>query len=988
MVRASFMLVAVAPGKLSPRLCHIRLDVKMSAATHTTAFHEHELRKFLESKKTTDGSMATMTGMGTTTGRWHISDEDYPHFLDLLYDYLFVRRGRCMNFVEQPRKNEPKPLLLDLDFRFPEDMSVTRSFNLNMIEQFVHKIVEGIDFFFGVQEYSELRFFVTLRPAPYKEKNKLKDGIHIMCPDIALSNEKQAVIRRWMLSQDGVSQVFKETGYTNSDEDVYDESMTRKQGWIFYGESKPALPPYSLAAIFKYLPAEKDWEDEDTASYSPRDLMELLSVRYNIVPDMNTLKEGEPTQVYAAMLQRAATKPVAAAPAAAEPTAAGDQTNPIYDAVQKLFPAEARTDGERSMIRRFVMECLSEPWYEQYEKWIRVGWCLHNIEASEEMFNLWMEFSAKSGKSAGNNTAQLRQDWFYGMRKSGDGPRLTERSLRKWAREDNPELYAEIISEDLHTFIRTEVEPTHFHISMLMKKMYGNNYVASINPRSTDWFKYDDILNMWKRLNQGIELKAKISCEVAQQINKARDKLFTLCGLSTTPQQEKDMLQEKAKDLLKVETQLYNNGFTESVMKMAAQQFCEEDFHNRLNSDPFLFGCQNGILELRATGEDGREHVVFRQGRPEDYVSFLAGQNHPETAPINYVPYDPKDPKQAEIADFFKKLFPNPDLRRYTLRLLSSCLEGANREQCYYTFNGVGGNGKSKLVELMRLTMGDYQTSMQSTVLTRKRPESGAANPDIMAVKNRRFIYMQEPDDREPINTSRMKQFSGEDMVEARALYGDQEKFRIMGKMFMMCNNLPPISSMDEGTWRRIRVIPFEAKFLAADNPELALKRPNIFPRDPDLDKKLREWREPFLSLLVHIYETEYIPNGLNPVPEVVMKASNKYKQNFDVYARFRTDRIRLPVTPEDAIDCRANPVEVKKMRQIVTQWKKDNKVDLTHTEVINRLNDEFGQAENEKFWTGFFLFGSDEEVADWDRNHEAGDSGSKTSDAASHKSE
>ena len=949
----------------------------MAAAPHATAFHEHELRKFLEAKKTTDGSTATMTGMGTTTGRWHISDEDYPRFLDLLYDYLFVRRGRCMNFVEQPRKNEPKPLLLDLDFRYPEDMSVTRSFNLNMIEQFVHKIIEGIDFFFGVQEYSELRFFVTLRPAPYKEKAKLKDGIHIMCPDIALSNEKQAVIRRWVLSQDGVSQVFKDTGYTNSDEDVYDESMTRKQGWIFYGESKPALPPYSLAAIFKYLPAQKDWEDEDTASYSPRDLMELLSVRYNIVPDMNTLKEGEPTQVYAAMLQRSATRPAAATQAQEGTTAPeqAEQQNGILEAFQFLHQPEVKTDDERSIIRRLVMECLKEEWYENYEKWIRVGWCLHNIEVSEEMFNLWMEFSAKSGKSSGNNVAQLRQDWFYGMRKSGDGPRLTERSLRKWAREDNPKIYDEIIQSDLHEFVRGKVEPTHYHISILMKKMYGNNYVASINPKSTDWFKYDDILNMWRRLNQGIELKEKISAEVTGKISDTISKLCVQMGIykSEKKNESADVLEKKNKDLTKVMTQLYNNGFTESVMKMAAQQFCEEDFHNRLNSNPFLFGCQNGILELRAEGDDGRDHVVFRQGRPEDYVSFLAGQNHPETEAINYVPYNPKDPKQAEIADFFKKLFPNADLRRYTLRLLASCLEGANREQCYYTFNGVGGNGKSKLVELMRLTMGDYQTSMQSTVLTRKRPESGAANPDIMAVKNRRFIYMQEPDDREPINTSRMKQFSGEDMVEARALYGDQEKFRIMGKMFMMCNNLPPISSMDEGTWRRIRVIPFESKFLAEDNPELALKRPNIFPRDPELDKKLREWREPFLSLLVHVYETEYIPNGLNPVPEVVMKASNKYKQNFDVYARFRTDRVRLPVTPEDAIDCRANPVEVKKLRTIVTQWKRDNKVDLTHTEVINRLNDEFGQAEQEKFWTGFFLFGSDEEVADWDRNRENG---------------
>jgi putative DNA primase/helicase len=208
-------------------------------------------------------------------------------------------------------------------------------------------------------------------------------------------------------------------------------------------------------------------------------------------------------------------------------------------------------------------------------------------------------------------------------------------------------------------------------------------------------------------------------------------------------------------------------------MKMAVHQFYEEDFQNKLNINGNLFGCKNGVLELRCPGADGRDHVVFRQGRPEDYVSFLAGQNLPETTAIDYIPYDAADPRQAELADFFSKLFPDKDVRRYALRLLASCLEGFNREQCFYIATGVGGNGKSKLVELMRLTFGDYQTSLQSTVLTRKRPESGAANPDIMAAKSRRFIYLQEPDDKEPLNTSRMKQFSGEDMVEARALYGE-----------------------------------------------------------------------------------------------------------------------------------------------------------------------------------------------------------------------
>jgi P4 family phage/plasmid primase-like protien len=433
----------------------------------------------------------------------------------------------------------------------------------------------------------------------------------------------------------------------------------------------------------------------------------------------------------------------------------------------------------------------------------------------------------------------------------------------------------------------------------------------------------------------------------------------------------REHLQEKAKQLLKVQTSLYNNGFTNSVMKMAEMQFAEDEFHNKLNVNPNLFACANGMLELRVPGEDGRDHVVFRQGRPEDYMSFLAGQNHPEMGAINYEPYRADDPAQAEIADFFAKLFPDQELRRYTLRLLASCLEGMNREQCFYVATGVGGNGKSKLVELMRMTFGDYQTAMQSTVLTRKRPEAGAANPEIMAAKCRRFIYLQEPDDKEPINTSRMKQFSGEDMVEARALYGDQEKFIIMGKLMMMCNTLPPVTTMDRGTWRRIRVIEFVSKFVLPDHDEYKQGKPNVFLIDPMLDKKLRLWRQPFLALLVHIYETQYIPFGLNPVPAAVMRASNKYKDDFDTCARFITERVRQPVTTEEKMKCREELMTSNGIKNILAAWKKDTRTfDLNVQTVLVRLAAEFGEPARGKEWPQIMVMKTDDEAAAWDVSH------------------
>ena len=921
------------------------------------AFESHELSSFLREKRCSSSSEASMTGMGDMKGKWFISDDDYP----------FVKKSRPMAFVEQPRKGLSKPLVVDLDFKYPSETGLVRAFTLDQVRSFCRLLVDGLKTFFSVQEFEELRFFVTLRPGPYSGKSERKDGVHILCPDIGLGDDKQKVLREWVMKQNGVASCFTGTGY-KEDDNIYDGSTCHKQGWIFYGESKPNIQPYALAAIYSYVPVEDTWRSDPIDSFTPLQLMEMLSVRYKIPVDDNIVLE-ESKDEYNRLLS-----PPMWTQAVAEDSNAIVPMNPLLQVLVQHHSSRVASEEEKTIVGKFVMNCLTAARAENYDTWKRVGWCLNNIEASEDMLKVYLAFSAKSSKASENNMADIRRDWFVGMRKSGDGPRLTERSLRKWARDDNPEEYKRIIEEYVGEYIRTNLEPTHHHVAKLMKKMYGSTYIASVKPRDITWHKYDENINMWKKMNQGIEIRLKLSSEVALAIIQAKASYYQ--KLQGNPSTElKQMIDSRNMTLHKVETSLYSSGFIDSTMKMAVNQFYEEDFEQKLNADPSLFGCRNGILELRAPGDDGRPHAIFRSGRPEDYVSFLAGQTYKaQPEPIEYHPYDPADPRQAEITDFFTKLFPNEELRRYVLRLLSSCLEGENREQCFYIATGVGGNGKSKLVDLMRMTMGDYQTSLQTTVLTRHRPDSGAANPDMIVAKRRRFIYLQEPDPKEPINTARMKQFSGEDIVEARGLYEEQDKFTITGKLFMMCNDMPPVNSMDRGTWRRIRVLKFESKFMPPGEYERAVAagKPNVFPQDPKMEEKLVSWREPFLALLVHIYENEYIPLGLNPIPAAVMAASEKYKKDFDVYARFRAERIRLPITPEEKLEAHETPVSASKIRQVLAAWKKETKSEsLSAQDVLGRILDEFGEPDA-RGWPGMKIFASDEEAANWDLEHSA----------------
>lgn len=967
------------------------------------SLRNHPLGAFLDAHRNRGSpSETTMSGTkGDLKGKWKVPDQEYRTFLDLLHDYIFIKKLRPLNLVEQARpSDQPKPLLVDLDFKWSEESGLIRRVEENHISAFISMLVEGLNTFFDLNRYAELRFFVSLRPQPYLEKKRIKDGIHIQCPDITLTNAKQKVLREWILEKKGVKESFEGTEYVNDDDDVYDEAMLRKQAWFFYGESKATLPPYSLKSVYSYNPDTQELTVSGPEEYTPRTLMEILSVRYNIDDDDNEVRPEQKVAFEEYLRGPASLGGGGGAAAAAPVPTAGDTVAATTDGTGAAQPARTTEEigvavpnehdmDEVSLAREIALKCLSPQRADSYKEWMEVGWCLYNIDSSEEMFDTWLQFSARSTKSSENNITELRRAWMRGFSRNTAGSRLTLRSLHYWARQDNPDIYAKLIEDDYVRYTQYKVEDTHFHVAKLLKRVYNERFCASIEQRRTEWYVYDDKLNSWRHTNQGMELREKLSSEVADLVIQSRNRLKKKGWDEYCRQQnpaaaaggamvvDEDWYKrwamttdgERFQSLLKLEKHLYASDFKSSVMKEASELFCEEDFLNKLNMNSLAFVCKNGVLDLRTDIEDPvtgkkRTQVVFRTGKPDDWMSFLGGRNFPESDPLEYHPYDPSDTKQRELADFLQKIFPRADLRAYVLRLLASCLEGMNREQCYYTFIGVGGNGKSKLVELMRLTFGDYCSSLQATALTRKRPDSGAANPDIIAIKNKRFIYLQEPDDKEPLNTSRMKQFSGEDIVEARGLFEDQQRFRITGKLFMMCNRLPPITTMDKGTWRRIRVIPFESKFVDESDPDLAAGRPGFFPRDNDLDKKLREWREPFLALLVHIYQTEYCVNGLNPVPAIVISESEKYKENFDAFGKFRADRIRKEAGAS---------TEFAKINRIYNQWMKEIADTipgkrLTANELKVRLEEEFGTPEGGKRYRHCLVFSSDEDAEAYDR--------------------
>ena len=929
------------------------------------------LRKFLDERRTKANTW-TITGMGgSDMGAFQIDDDKYDEFLSLVHKHIFGSRPLASTLLEKHKENGP--IIVDLDFRYEKTGApLNRRFTHDNIQTFIATYVAAMIYFSRIEDLPEdLIFYDMVKPAPETDQKHHKDGVHIQCPTISTAPKFQYAIRGFMLNKGVIDSVFEGQDLFNPAEECFDHRVVHTANWFLYGACKPDKAQYRVERVWKISISDvaealdgndpEDFDELVTAVMNMMtdveipantlELMKTLSIRkpfYDTVTDLpirecRAAEWEELENQWGAGKAKSKAAMVAPAPAPA-PRASADTESVAGDnesVALNVLPSASEVDIKLAYeICKDVLN--AERRAGEYEDWTNLAFCLKNISDSEESFQAWMDVTRRVDshhKKATYTEAQLRAKWAL-IRLGGARRPLTIASLIKWAEEDNKPKYDSIRSKTIIDWIINTANSTHVSIATLVFRMYKYEFRCSVGAgRQKSYDLYQYLGHSWKKLRTNNELRQRLSNEVRAIIVEANGEAGRRQNNAATDIERK-IYEERRKVLFGIERQLEMTSFKDSVLKECQEKFYNEEFGSRLDCDKWLVGVSNGVLDLNHFDNDkmtGRSHVLFRKGLPDDCISFQMGRMDPDMDPIPYIPYDRADPDQIALMEFFTLIYPDAELREYVLMVLSSCLEGQNSQQLFFVNQGEGSNGKSMIQNLMEFTFGDYQTSLQTTVLTRKRPESGAANPDMITTKCKRYIYMGEPDAGEKLNTSRMKQLSGEDRIEARGLFSDQEKFNMMGKLFLSCNYLPPISSMDNGTWRRIRVIPHVSTFKDPGSPEIDPAN-HIYEKDYELKSKLKQWRIAFLGLLVHYYETKYIPCGRQfKEPACVMAASNNYKVKNDDFKTFFDETF---VKKPDA-----QPIKSTRVKVLFREWKKKagREIDLKDNQILERMKVECG---------------------------------------------
>ncbi|MHA7793658.1 phage/plasmid primase, P4 family [Lactobacillus gasseri] len=123
---------------------------------------------------------------------------------------------------------------------------------------------------------------------------------------------------------------------------------------------------------------------------------------------------------------------------------------------------------------------------------------------------------------------------------------------------------------------------------------------------------------------------------------------------------------------------------------------------------------------------------------------------------------------------------------------------------------GSGRNGKSTFWNTIANVLGSYTGHFSADALTTGVRRN--VKPEMAEVKGKRLIISAELEEGKRLNTSIVKQLCSTDEIYAEKKYMKPFSFTPSHTIVLYTNYLPHVGGNDEGIWRRLIVIPFNAK--------------------------------------------------------------------------------------------------------------------------------------------------------------------------------
>lgn len=338
--------------------------------------------------------------------------------------------------------------------------------------------------------------------------------------------------------------------------------------------------------------------------------------------------------------------------------------------------------------------------------------------------------------------------------------------------------------------------------------------------------------------------------------------------------QARRLAQNTAKTIL---IESYNEE-DKSLSKKIGQWAFTSQSKNKLDSMLDLAKSQPGIT-VPITEFDRNEYKLNFLNGTLDLTTGTLQPHNPldlitKQIQLNYDP-DAECPLWLKFLD--EIMDHDQDLINYLQRSIGYSLTGDTGEQCLFVAHGNGSNGKTVFTQTILKALGDdyTKTARPETILTKDR-SSGGATPDLARLRGARYVSINEIASSRRLDEARVKEMTGSDQITARFLFSEEFSYTPSFKLWISTNHKPIIKDVDEGIWRRMRLIPFTVKI----------------PENKQDIKLIQKLESEYAGIIAWAVQgcLQWQESGLQ-TPEKVTQATELYRTEEDLLQPFFDDK-------------------------------------------------------------------------------------------------
>lgn len=531
------------------------------------------------------------------------------------------------------------------------------------------------------------------------------------------------------------------------------------------------------------------------------------------------------------------------------------------DPVMPENSVASEADAELELLTRVILG-LDVKRVNAYDSWLRIGLICFNEGIGIEA---WIEVSKKSPHF---NLGELTDKW-----KTFKKGNLTQATLWKWLKEDNPVLAAELMPErnDFWSLLRCV---NHAEVARYFYNLKPDAYLFN---EDLKWFQLMPT-GTWKHYEKS---PSGLLTDIWATLKKVIKEHWEING--SPPHDEKQ--EKRAKSLNSFSQMIGNKSFLDGVVGLLPTNYNDDNLSKKMDESRHLFAFENKVVDLSQTPP------LVRDILPSDYISLNTGYKFPSAS----------NPEvRAEINAVLMSIWEDEFVVEYVLRVIAVQLHGKKKFEQFYVWTGRGGNGKGLIAEIIKRSFGNYFHSIPHDCITKRSDKRDAPNPPIAMAKGKRFVQAQEPEAEDRLQVGTIKEYTGQDEISARMLYGNTITYVPQFGLFLQCNTIPKLNKLDGGIKRRMVIIFFPFQFVEVP------KEKHHRPINHDLKDKIcksAEWRDEFMLMLLETYQT--IGASLNP-PAFITLATDDYlgendairdwlPSNYETGKDYKDKRFKIP---------------------------------------------------------------------------------------------